>query len=71
LVEGQVYTVLAADMVPDEIGIPCEGVLLEEVSPAPGFGYYADRFRPLVDISIFTRMLGARARAGRRLGRGA
>jgi hypothetical protein len=45
-------------MVPDEIGIPCEGVLLEKVSPAPGFGYYADRFRPLVDISIFTRMLG-------------
>jgi hypothetical protein len=54
LTEGTVYTIRGRYL--SLKGEP--GVLLEEVAPPlPGYGFYEDRFRPIVDISVFTRML--------------
>jgi hypothetical protein len=52
LIKGEVYTVKGRYASPNG-----PGVLLEVAPPLPGYGFFEDRFRPIVDISVFTQML--------------
>ena len=54
---GEIYTIVALPMSPDGL----QGVEVAEVKSIAPFGFWANRFRPVVerktDISVFTKML--------------